>query len=80
MPRKRGIGNTFCSETCNVEKKVCACGLLSSLASVVEAVGGVFFFFKMLILVLIYHNSNMYNKKSLHPYLHAKVKMQGIIE
>ena len=45
MPRKCGIGNTFCSETCKVGKKVCAWGLLSSLASVVEAVGGVFFFF-----------------------------------
>ena len=45
MPRKCGIGNTFCSETCNVGKKVCACGLLSSLASLFAAVGGVFFFF-----------------------------------
>ena len=45
MPRKCGIINAFCSETCNVGKKVCAWGLLSSLASVVEAVGGVFFFF-----------------------------------
>lgn len=45
MPRKCGIINAFCAETCNVGKKVCASGLLSSLASVVEAVGGVFFFF-----------------------------------
>lgn len=45
MPRKRGIINAFCSETCNVGKKVCAWGLLSSIASVVKAVGGVFFFF-----------------------------------
>ena len=45
MPRKCGISNAFCSETCNVGKKVCAWGLLSSLASVVEAVGGVFFLF-----------------------------------
>ena len=43
-------------------------------------VGGVFLFFKMLILVLIYHNSNMYNKKIPALLLHTKVKMQGIIE
>ena len=43
-------------------------------------VGGVFFFFKMLILVLIYHNSNMYNKTIPASLLHTKVKMQGIIE
>ena len=57
--------------------------VIPHLSAVVFArlpVGGVFFFFEMLILVLIYHNSNMYNKKSLHPYLDAKVKMQGMIE
>lgn len=45
MPRKCGISNVFGAETCNVGKKVCAWGLLSAFASVVEAVGGMSFFF-----------------------------------
>lgn len=45
MPRKCGISNAFCAEMCNVGKKVCAWGLLSTFASVDEAVGGVSFFF-----------------------------------
>ena len=44
MPRKCGISNVFCTEMCNVGKKACAWGLLSTFASVVEAVGGVFLF------------------------------------
>ena len=57
--------------------------IVPHLSAVVFAglpVGGVFFFFKMLILVLIYHNSNMYNKTIPASLLHTKVKMQGIIE
>lgn len=45
MPRKCGISNVFCAEKCNVGKKVCAWGLLSAFTLVVEAVGGVSFFF-----------------------------------
>lgn len=45
MPRKCGISNVFCTETCNIGKIVCFWGLLSAFASVVGAVGGVSFFF-----------------------------------
>lgn len=45
MPRKCGISNVFCAEMCNIGKKVCAWGLLSAFTLVVEAVGGVSFFF-----------------------------------
>lgn len=45
MPRKCGISNVFCAEMCNVGKKVCTWGLLSAFTLVVEAVGGVSFFF-----------------------------------
>lgn len=45
MPRKCGISNVFCTETCNIGKKVCASDLLSAFALVIEAVGGVSFFF-----------------------------------
>lgn len=45
MPRKCGTIRLFCTVTCNIGKNVCASGLLSTFASVVEAVGGVSFFF-----------------------------------
>ena len=45
MPRKCGTIRLFCTETCNIGKNVCASDLLSAFASVVEAVGGVSFFF-----------------------------------
>lgn len=45
MPRKCGTIRSFCTETCNIGKNVCASGLLSAFASMVEAVGGVSFFF-----------------------------------
>lgn len=45
MPRKCGTIRLFCTEICNTGKNVCASGLLSAFASVVEAVGGVSFFF-----------------------------------
>lgn len=45
MPRKCGTIRLFCTETCNIGKNVCASGLLSAFASVVEAIGGVSFFF-----------------------------------
>lgn len=45
MPRKCGTSSVFCAETCNIGKNVFTSGLVSTFASVVEAVGGVSFFF-----------------------------------
>ncbi len=45
MPRKCGTSSVFCAETCNIGKNVFTSGLISAFASIVEAVGGVSFFF-----------------------------------